>query len=78
MRGYTRSYCTDFTGADLPRGWGKFSGVPSGDQSGMFDPSHVVVAGGILSLNTTRDASNHGGWATGGVCQCGVPATTRS
>jgi len=75
MRGYARTYCTDFLGGDLPNGWGRFSGVPAGDHTGMFDPSHVVVAGGVLSLNTTRDAANHGRWATGGVCQCGVKRT---
>jgi beta-glucanase (GH16 family) len=41
----------------------------------MFDPSHVVVAGGMLSLLTMRDAANGGGWATGGVCQCGIGRT---
>ena len=31
MVGYVLSYCTDFNGTALPRGWGKFIGVPSGD-----------------------------------------------
>ena len=75
LQGFTRSYCTDFVGTWLPRGWTKFQGVPSGDPSGMFDPSHVVVSDGLLSLNTARDASNSGQWATGGVCQCGVART---
>jgi Glycosyl hydrolases family 16 len=73
--GLIRSYCTDFVGTQLPGGWGAFSGAPGGDPGSMFDPSHVVVANGILSLNTLRSPMNHGGWATGGVCQCGVGRT---
>jgi hypothetical protein len=38
----------------------------------MFVPSHVVVANGMLNLNTYRDPANNNGWATGGLCQCGV------
>jgi Glycosyl hydrolases family 16 len=75
LRGYSRIYCTDFPGANLPRGWGRFSGVPHGDPSSMFDPSHVVVRAGILSLNTTHDPANGGKWATGGVCQCSLGRT---
>jgi Glycosyl hydrolases family 16 len=72
LRGFVRSYCTDFNGTNLPSGWGRFDGVPNGDPGSMFDPSHVVVANGLLSLNTQRSASNGGNWATGGVCQCGL------
>ena len=75
LAGYTRAYCTDFVGAALPSGWGRFSGVPQGDPSGYFDPAHVVVGHGILSLNTAHDPAAGGGWATGGVCQCGVART---
>jgi beta-glucanase (GH16 family) len=75
LLGYTRSYCTDFVGTNLPAGWERFNGVPSGDPGSMFDPSHVVVANGVLSLNTERSSSNDGRWATGGVCQCGLGRT---
>ena len=73
--GYSRSYCTDFGGTNLPGGWERFDGVPMGDPGSMFDPSHVVVANGYLSLETQRSPSNNGGWATGGVCQCGLGRT---
>ena len=75
LHGFVRSYCNDFDGTALPSGWGKFSGVPKGDPSSMFDPAHVVVGQGYLSLNTTRDPANDGRWATGGVCQCAVGRT---
>jgi Glycosyl hydrolases family 16 len=73
--GFLRSYCTDFVGTQLPAGWEPFDGAPSGDPGSLFDPSHVVVANGMLSLNTERSSSDNGGWATGGVCQCGVGRT---
>ncbi len=75
LKGFTRTYCTDFSGSSLPRGWGKFQGVPQGDPTGYFDPSHVVVADGMLSLNTQHDPGLGGKWATGGVCQCGLGHT---
>jgi hypothetical protein len=75
LRGYTRDYCNDFRGSQLSQGWSKFSGVPGGDPSGMFEPSHVVVAGGALQLITSHDQSLGGRWATGGTCLCGRPQT---
>ena len=75
LRGYALVYCEDFRGSQLPRGWFKFDGVPGGDPSGMFLPSHVKVAGGLLRLNTYRDAEANHNWATGGVCQCGLART---
>ena len=75
MRGYRLAYCNDFRGSKLSAGWGKFSGVPGGDPSGMFEPSHVVVANGMLNLNTYRDPALNNAWATGGLCQCGVART---
>jgi hypothetical protein len=75
MRGYTRIYCDDFRGPALAHGWGKFHGQPSGDPGAMFLPSHVTQSGGLLSINTYRDAANSGNWATGGVCQCAYAQT---
>ena len=73
--GYSLAYCSDFTGSRLPRGWDKFSGVPGGDPSGFFEPSHVVVHGGVVQIKTYRDPSRGNSWATGGICQCGAPRT---
>jgi hypothetical protein len=72
---YTLTYCNDFTGTSLPKGWDKFSGVPRGDPSGYFEPSHVIVRNGIVQLQTYRDPSRHHAWATGGICHCGAPHT---
>ena len=70
FRGWTRIYCTDFLGANLPAGWEKFRGVPKGDPAGEWLPSHVTVQDGMLLLTTSRDAANANKWVTGGTCLC--------
>jgi hypothetical protein len=75
LKGYVLSYCTEFPGSSLPRGWDVFSGVPGGDPTGRFVPSHVKVHDGVLTLTASRDPKLHDRWGTGGVCQCGKPHT---
>lgn len=75
LRGYARTYCDDFLGSEIGHGWFLFSGQPGGDPGALFDPSHVTQSKGILSINTYKDSSNGGNWATGGVCQCAYPQT---
>ncbi len=73
--GWTRVYCTDFLGTRLPTGWMRFSGVPKGDPAGMWSPSHVRVADGVLALTTSRDPALRDRWVSGGVCLCSLPRT---
>lgn len=75
LRGYQRTYVTDFTGKRLPSGWDVFTGAPPGDPSGVFQKSHVVVGRGVLELLTFKDRKRHNQWTTGGVCQCGRSRT---
>lgn len=75
LKGFVRIYCNDFRGTALSSGWDKFSGQPGGDPTGMFEPSHVVLATGMLRIRTYRDPSIGDRWATGGVCQCGLAQT---
>jgi hypothetical protein len=70
LAGYTRTYVTNFFGRSLPKGWEDFTGVPGGDPSGHFASSHVVVANGLLRLNSWRDPHYANKWTTGGLCQC--------
>jgi hypothetical protein len=70
LHGYTRTYCDDFRGREIGHGWYLFSGQPGGDPGAMFEPSHVTQTGGVLNINTYRDASLDNDWATGGLCQC--------
>ncbi|MEO9181032.1 MAG: hypothetical protein ABI298_05215, partial [Acidimicrobiales bacterium] len=72
LAGYSQSYVSDFTGSSLPSGWSAYSGNPGGDPGAQWAPSHVVVGGGLLSLNTFQDSSFNNEWVTGGLCQCGV------
>jgi hypothetical protein len=71
FRGWSRSYCADFAGTQLPRGWDRFRGVPKGDPTGLWAASHVTVKGGVLELSTWRDPAHAMRWTSGGVCQCG-------
>lgn len=72
LQGYHQSYVTEFTGTTLPKGWFSFSGPIHGDAEAYYDPSHLHVANGLLTLRTARDPLNHGNWATAGLCQCGT------
>lgn len=73
LRDFTLSYCTVFPGRGIPRGWFKFNGVPGGDPSGLFARSHVSVAGGHLLLRVTWGPHRRRGWASAGICHCGMP-----
>jgi hypothetical protein len=75
LANYKLSYVNDFTGASLPTGWDSYSGIPSGDPGGHFASSHVVVSGGLLRLNTSKDRAYKNKWVTGGACQCGLGRT---
>ena len=72
LAGYTRSFVADFTTPLSPKLWGLFKGVPKGDASGLFVPSHVHVSDGLLRIGTWRDRAAGGRWASGGVCLCGI------
>jgi hypothetical protein len=74
FRNWTRTYCTDFPGSRLPKGWDKFAGVPKGDPVSVWARSHVAVHDGMLVLSTWRDRKRGMRWTSGGVCQCGRPA----
>ncbi len=73
--GYAQTYATDFTGTSLPEGWISFSGMASGDPGSQWGTAHVVVANGLLSLNSWRDPAYNNVWVNGGLCQCGVAKT---
>jgi glycosyl hydrolase family 16 len=66
--GWHLTYSQDFSGTDLPSGWGAYSGQPGGDPNGNWDPGNVSVSNGELHL--MADASS-----TGGVGFSGNPQT---
>ena len=57
----------DFTHQLDERSWGLYSGQPGGDPGGWWDPSHVVVRGGTLRLETYRDRRFGRRWVSGGL-----------
>ena len=75
LANYSQTNVTDFSGSSLPSGWNVFTGQPGGDPGAQWGAAHVVVSGGLLSLNTYQDPSYNNEWVTGGVCQCGQSQT---
>ena len=75
LPGYVRKYVTDFTGTTLPVGWSAFAGMAAGDPGSQWGTAHVVVANGLLSLNSWQDPAYNNEWVNGGLCQCGLPRT---
>lgn len=59
-------FADDFTGSGLGRNWFAYTGVPGGDPAGLFDPSRVRIAGGVLTIGSGFDPARRK-WVTGGV-----------
>ncbi len=66
--GWHQVLADDFTGTTLnTSNWGAYSGQPGGGPAGWWDPSHVVVKGGLLTLKGYKDpAAKAGVFVTGG------------
>jgi beta-glucanase (GH16 family) len=66
-------FADDFPGTSLDSNWTAYSGGPSGDAAGWWDPSHVEVSDGLLGLRSYEDPTHYGGpsgdppWVEGGV-----------
>jgi beta-glucanase (GH16 family) len=68
LPGWRRVLADDFGGTRLNRRvWAPYTGQPGGDPGGWWEPSHAVVRGGALNLETYRDPRVGGRWVSGGV-----------
>ncbi len=69
IAGWHQVFADDFNGTTLNTSkWGTYSGQPGGDPAGWFDPSHVIVSGGLLTLKGYKDAAvKPGVFVTGGI-----------
>jgi len=76
LKGYHQTAAVTFTGSTLPKGWTVFSGPIHGDTGAYYDSRFVRVANGVLSIKTDHSYRNNHGWASGGLCQCGVSHTS--
>jgi beta-glucanase (GH16 family) len=65
--GWRQVFADDFTGSTLGPAWDAYTGQPAGDPGGWFDPSHVQVGGGVLTIGAWRDPQRNGLYVTGGV-----------
>jgi hypothetical protein len=66
LAGWRRVLSDDFAGTRLTSRWVAYDGQPSGDPAGWFDPAHVRVAGGLLTIRGAYQKAR-GKWVTGGV-----------
>ena len=69
--GYYTVVAQDFTGTTVPSGWHPYSGQPGTDTGGWWNPSHVTVGDGLLTLRTYQDPAhagpNRSTWVEGGI-----------
>ncbi len=67
--GWHQVFADDFNGTTLDTSnWGAYYGQPGGDPAGWWDPSHVIVSGGLLTLKGYKDAAAKPGvFVTGGI-----------
>jgi len=71
-RGYHAVVAQDFVGTTVPAGWHPYQGQAGSDTAGWWDPSHITVGNGMLTLHAYKDPA-HGGpnspWVEGGIDQ---------
>ena len=68
LPGWRRVFADDFTGTAIDqRRWGLYEGQPAGDPGGWWEPSHVEVRDGVVSLRTYRDPRHGDRWVSGGM-----------
>ncbi len=68
LPGWRQVFSDDFSGTAVDATkWGLYEGQPGGDPGGWWDPSHVVVKGGIVRLRSYRDPRWGGRWVSGGM-----------
>ncbi|MFY1633538.1 glycoside hydrolase family 16 protein [Solwaraspora sp. WMMB335] len=67
LPGWRQIFVDDFTGVELSEDWFAYSGQPDGDPGGWFDPGHVSVGGGMLTIGGWREAARDNIYVTGGV-----------
>ncbi|MDQ7908234.1 glycoside hydrolase family 16 protein [Phytohabitans sp. ZYX-F-186] len=67
LPGWRLSFADDFSGVALDERWFAYDGQPDNDPGGWFDPSHVSVGGGLLTIGGWREPARRDLYVTGGV-----------
>lgn len=67
LPGWRQVFTDDFTGSTLGPAWDAYTGEPDGDPGGWFEPSHVHVGNGILTIGAWPDPARNGLYVSGGV-----------
>lgn len=76
LPGWRQIFTDDFSGTALDSGWFAYEGQPDGDPGGWFDPSHVSVSDGMLTIGGWREEERGGLYATGGISNRRVVSRT--
>jgi beta-glucanase (GH16 family) len=67
LPGWRQVFTEDFTGPSLGRAWITYESQPAGDPGGWFEPSHVQVSGGVLTIGAWREDDHNDLYVTGGI-----------
>lgn len=68
-----QTFADDFTETTTDWNWGEYGGQPNGSPNAYWDPSHDVISGGELKLETYKDnidvpyGETPGSWVSGGL-----------
>lgn len=66
LPGWKQVFADDFSGTSVDASkWGMYSGEPGWPKGGRWDPTHAVVSGGLLTLETYK--SDGGVWTSAGM-----------
>jgi hypothetical protein len=75
--GWHQTFTDDFTGNALSDKWYSYAGQPAGDPGGWYEPGHVSVGGGMLTISGSKQQTPHGLlYATGGISNHNVFSQT--
>jgi beta-glucanase (GH16 family) len=67
LPGWRQVFTEDFTGTGLSQSWVAYEGQPENDPGGWFDPSHVQVSDGLLTIGAWREPARNDLYVTGGI-----------
>lgn len=76
LPGWRQVFTEDFSGSELSDQWFRYEGQPDMDPGGWFDPEHVSVGDGKLTIGAWQEPEQGGLYATGGISNRNVFSQT--
>jgi hypothetical protein len=65
--GYHQVFSDDFTGTTLDSNWYAYPLRQANPQAGYWNPSHIIVGGGLATIKTYQDPAFNGNWTSAGM-----------